>query len=84
MINFLSIQALLNNLPLACLFIACYVVLCVLVGRWDYRRGSIPIETGLASKANPFARAVATALYHISRGEGEEAERVLASWLGLN
>jgi len=81
LVNFLSIQILLNNLPLALVFLAGYGFLCVLIGYYDYRRGLAPIETGLLARANPWMRDVSRALYYVSVGENEKAVEVLSKWL---
>lgn len=81
MVNFLSIQILLNNLALAILFIILYGFLCAAIGYYDYRKGLAPIETGLLARANPWMRDVAAALYYMSNGEKEKARKALQRWL---
>ena len=64
----------------AVVFLITYFITVALVGRWDYKRGTIPIETTLVAKNNPYNQDLANALYLIADGRGEEAKKLLRRW----
>lgn len=66
----------------ALVFTLTYVPLAILLGWLDYRKICVPVETELMSRANPWVRDLAYALYLIADGKNEEAKRVLKKWLG--
>jgi len=65
----------------ALFFMLTYVPIAVLLGWLDYRKICVPVETELTSRANPWVRDLARALYLIADGKSEEAKRVLERWL---
>lgn len=64
------------------LFTASYTATAVMVGRWDYRRGAVPVEAELVSKANPWVKDLAGALILLSENKREEAKKLLEKWSG--
>ena len=65
----------------ATIFALSYFIVATLIGRWDYRRGSVPVETELIAKASPFNRDLALALILIAEGRNREAIEVLRKWV---
>lgn len=63
-------------------YLALYILLAILIGRWDYRRGSVPIETELVARASPWVKDMAQALTYIAMGENEKAVEILKKWIG--
>ena len=65
----------------AVVFLITYFITVALVGRWDYRRGSIPVETTLIAKNNPYNQDLAKALILIAQGRNEEAVKIMSKWI---
>ncbi len=75
-------------------FVAVYGAIAILIGRWDYRRGSARIETELVTKVNPYTQDLSKSLIHISNAiaflanndrenalrELEKAREILGKW----
>lgn len=62
-------------------FFLAYIPLATLIGWYDYKKFSMPIELSLSAKASPWNRDITMALIHIARGENEEAVKLLEKWV---
>lgn len=96
MLNFITIQyyILVKNIPfLASLFprlyifvatvLAIYIPLTIFLGRRDFKKMTVPVETGLMARYNPYNRDIARALRLIAEGRNEEAIEILKKWESL-
>ena len=77
-------------------FAVTYFCIAVVIGWWDFRRGTVPRETALMSKYSPYAQDLARTLTHITNAithilegrreeaikELEKARGVLKKWIG--
>jgi len=61
-------------------FTLVYIAVCVTVGRWDFRKGTVPAEVELSTKVNPWVRDLSRALILLSEGRVEEAREALKRW----
>ncbi len=57
------------------------VSLAILVGWWDYRRGTSPVEHERAMRFSPWHRDLMQALLLTLDGEHEKAKEILRKWL---
>lgn len=64
------------------LFVLVYGPLAILIGWYDYRRGSIPTSSRLSAKASPFYRDVAKALILLSEDtvSKEKVRELMRKW----
>lgn len=70
-----------NLTAFAVAFFAVYVPLAIVLGWLDYKRLSMPVDMELGTRANPWTRDLAKALYLIADGKYEEAKKVLERWI---
>ncbi len=82
-----------HYLAYAAVFLLSYAAAAIAVGRWDYRRGAVPVEGALAALANPYTQdmllvqeAAIEALQRLLRGDEEtlkrleEAKKIIRRW----
>ena len=94
LVNFITIQyfLLVKNFPFlerlfpdlgtfALTVIAVYVPVAIAIGRWDYKRGSAVVETGLAARANPWRKTLAKSLFYMLMEDREKAMKALEGWV---
>jgi len=62
------------------IFIIIYVPLSIVVGWYDYRRFSVPVEASMAALTSPWSVDIALALKLIAEGRNSEAVAVLERW----
>ena len=62
------------------IFVVSYFVIATFIGWFDFRRGTVPVETTLIAMNNPYARDIAKAIYLLAEGRNEEAKEVLKKW----
>lgn len=63
-------------------FSVAYMTSCVLLGRWDFRKGTVPTEVALSTRVNPWVRDLSKAIILLSEGRKEEARKLLERWAG--
>lgn len=56
--------------------------LTVLVGFWDYRKGSVPVENSVATLASPYNVDLAKAVCLLADGRAFEAKKIMIKWAG--
>lgn len=82
LVNFLGLPVKIEYIiAYAVIFVLSYFTTCVVIGWWDYRRGTAPIEMELMWKANPMVRDLFQALYYLTIDDKEKAREVLSKWL---
>jgi len=64
----------------AVVFGICYTVICIVIGRWDYRKGTVPTEVELSTRVNPWVRDISSAMILLCEGRREEAIAHLKKW----
>jgi len=69
-----------NIIAFAIAFFLVYVPLAILIGRYDFRKFAVPVESTIAAKASPWNRDIAKALILIAEGKNREAVEVLRKW----
>lgn len=92
--NFIVLQysLLITNVPLLsglfssvwvflCVFVVVVLPVTVLVGFWDYKRGSVPVENSVATLASPYNTDLAYAICLLADGRGGEAKAVMSKWV---
>jgi len=57
-----------------------YLPLTILLGWWDYRRGSVASAERVRYQANPWVSDVSRALMLLAQGKNEEAIEILRKW----
>lgn len=57
-----------------------YVPLTMFMGYIDFKKISVPTDSTLVAKANPYSRDLAKAISLISEGKTEEARALLEQW----
>lgn len=60
-------------------FFAVYIPLAVLIGYIDYRRGSVPVDSVEAARANPWIKDLSKALVVMSKNDGE-VKKIMSKW----
>ncbi|MBU2529013.1 MAG: hypothetical protein ABII20_02855 [Candidatus Omnitrophota bacterium] len=60
-------------------FFAVYIPLAVLIGYIDYRRGSVPVDSVEAARANPWVKDLSKALMLMSKGD-EDVRKIMSKW----
>jgi len=75
-------KSILHYILFAFLFAVSYFIVAVLVGRWDFKRGSVRVETELIARANPAMRDILFSLYRIAdKLELQDVKEVLKKWI---
>ena len=64
------------------IFLLIYLPVSTIIGWLDYKRGAVPTEAELGTKANPWAKDVSKSLSLMCEGKNEEAKRILEKWIG--
>ena len=62
-------------------FVAVIVPITVLIGWWDYKKGSMPVENAACVESNPWTWDLAKALSLICDGKNAEAKTLLGKWV---
>jgi hypothetical protein len=62
-------------------FLAIYFPVAVLIGWYDFKRFSVPVEASIGALTSPWNRDVALALKLIAEGRNSEAVEVLEKWV---
>lgn len=62
-------------------FLAVYIPTAVIIGWLDYKKFSVPIESEVRARADPWVRDLARALAYIAENRNEEAIAVLSKWI---
>ncbi|HID09276.1 TPA: hypothetical protein EYP13_03535 [Candidatus Micrarchaeota archaeon] len=57
------------------------VLLAVLLGYWDYKHGTAPVESERIARYSPWTRSLARALYHLADGDPDAAKQELERWM---
>lgn len=57
-----------------------YVSVCVVLGRWDFKKGTVPTEVELSTRVNPWVRDLSRAIILLTEGKSDEARRLLERW----
>jgi hypothetical protein len=63
-------------------FVSTFFPLCVVIGYWDYKKGSFPTESNVAYLNSPWCMDIAKAIRCIAQGENDEAIKILEKWTG--
>jgi hypothetical protein len=61
-------------------FVATFAPITILVGWWDYRKGSAPMENEVMGLADPWKIDVSRALILLADGKTEEVKEILRKW----
>jgi len=61
-------------------FACVYVPTAIIIGWYDYRKLSVPIDATLGAKASPWVRDLSKALILIAEGKNREAVEILKKW----
>jgi len=62
-------------------FLLIYVPVSIVIGWLDYRKGSVPTASILATQANPWAKDISKALMLICEEKYDEAKYILKKWV---
>jgi hypothetical protein len=62
-------------------FILIYLPTAVLIGWYDYKRFSVPVEASIGALTSPWNRDIALALSLMAEGRNGEAVEVLRKWV---
>lgn len=92
-LNFVTIQyaLMLTNIPFleaiftsfksfVIIFFVLYLPLAVIIGKKDYKSGSVPMDHKLSSLADPWKVDIARSIILLSEGKRDEAVELLEKW----
>ena len=57
------------------------VLFAILIGYWDYKHGTVPVETERVAMFSPWHRSLMRALYHLADGDPDAAKKELERWM---
>ncbi len=62
-------------------FLLVYIPLATIVGWYDYRKASYPVDATIMVRNNPWTRDFIKALIAIAEGRPDDAKKVLQKWI---
>lgn len=63
------------------IFLSIYIPLSTVIGWTDYRRGAVPIDQTIVTKASPWHNDIAKAILLLAEGKNEEVVEVMKRWI---